>query len=236
MAIVEYVKTLLSAKYTLPEIFSKALNFYDKVMADPNVTGVTDFFKGYIDKVASVMPYIMIAIFAVVALGGKRLLPVLKFIAMFVGGFFLGIYSLSPIVIDVMPAFPALLIGLITGVVAVVLTKLIYNVLLIVCAAYGTYLVCYTGFLTGFTKGNLIIGLAAAVVVVLVVIFLRKYVEMGGTALFGGLGIALAVKRVYDYTAISVFEGREKLAILAIAGVIGLIAFFIQFKTRVRYK
>ncbi len=238
MGFMEIIELLKTCKYGFNEIYSALADFYDKVCIDANITGITDVIWKYLNYIEPALPFILIGIYVIIALTGKRIMAPLRFVAFFVLGFFLGVYSLSPIMLEVMPAVPTWVTGLVTGVVAAVLAKFIYFILLGAVMAYSTYMVCYLGLLPwvgGFMAENWIIGVVVAILATVALFFVLKYFEMAGTAMLGGYGIAVVVGRMCDYGAISAFEGKEWIMVLIITLSVALIGLFVQFKTRKRY-
>ncbi len=236
MGFMEIVELLKTCKYGFNEIYSALADFYDKVRLDPNITDITDVIWKYLNYIAPALPFILIGIYVIIALTGKRIIVPLRFVAFFLLGFFLGVYSLSPIMLEVMPAMPGWVIGLVTGVVAAVLAKFIYFILLGAVMAYSTYMVCYLGLLPWvgtFMAENWIIGVVVAVLATVALFFVLKYFEMAGTAMLGGYGIATVIGRMCDYG--KVFEGKEWIMVLIITLSVALIGLFVQFKTRKRY-
>ena len=100
-------------------------------------------------------------------------------------------------------------------------------------------MVCFRGeilsALTSFTAGNYIYSLAVAAVFIVLVFILRKYVEMVGTAMLGGFGIACVVRGFYDYTSLQPFVGIEWLGVLVVTLIFALVGFIVQIRTRSRY-
>ena len=128
--------------------------------------------------------------------------------------------------------------ALVTGVIAGVLAKFIYFVLLAIIAAYSTYIVFYCGLIPWvgpLMAENWIIALVCAVLVTVALFFVLKYFEMAGTSMLGGFGVACVVRRFWDYSTLEVFVGREWLAVLIFTVIVALIGFFVQFKTREKY-
>lgn len=215
------------------------INFIKNMWASEPVSAVKDWFFGLIAPIWVAVPFILLAFYVLIALAGKRMYGVLRFLAFFLAGFLLGTYLLSPLVAKIIPQVPAFVTGILTGIIAAVLSKILYIIVMVVVAAYPVYTACISGtvipVLTRYSAGNIWISLIAAAVAVLIVILLLKYVEMLGTAMLGGLGIAYVVKGWYDFTALELFGGKAWIPLLIVSGVVGIIGFIVQFRTRRRF-
>jgi hypothetical protein len=234
----EFVEVVKNATYGFAQIGELVSAFVTDLLANPHVALLVEIMWGYISFLAPYIPLILLAFYLVVALFGKRLFNILRFLAFFVVGFALGIYYLSPLVLGILPTVPTWVIGVVSGVVSAVLSKLLYVVALAIVAGYSVYIICYQALIPGLgslTGGNWIISLACAAVIVLVVFLLRQYVEMLGTAMLGGFGIATVVRGWYDYTTVSVFVGLEWLGVLLFTVIVAIVCFAVQFKHRERY-
>ena len=237
-AITNLIGKFLSASYSLADIIDKLKSFALGVLANENVAPIWGMVKGAFESFRPYLVYMFLALFVVVALFGKKLLPLIRFAAFFVVGFALGVYFLTPYVHVVLPTLPAVAVGAVTGVVAALISKLLYLLCLVGVVGYDTYYICYIAmipFLETVTKGSTKLSLLAAAGVVVLVLLLRKYFEMLVLSLAGAWGIVTIVKRFYDFTALSVFDGYEMIVNLAAIAVVGVVCFIFQFKTRRRY-
>ena len=233
---VEFFEKVSTASFGFAEIGAMINGFIANLFASEHFAPLWEMLWGYIGFITPYIPFILLAFYAVVALFGKKLFSILRFLAFFVVGFALGVYFLSPLILGVLPAIPTWVIGLVVGIVAAVLSKLLYILTIALAAGYSVYLVCYTAlipFLETLTKGNWMISLGVAAVVILLMFLLLKYVEMLGTAVLGGFGIATVVRGFYDFTTL--LPGMEWLAMLIVTAVIALLGFIVQFRMRERY-
>ena len=229
-----------NAEFGLDSTINGINNFIAGVLESTHVAVLRDYLATHLSAVLPYIPYVLLAIYAVVLFGGKRLFPFLRFLVFFGVGFVLGVYYLSPLVLVPLPTLPTWVIGLVAGIVASVMAKLLYWLVIIAVVGYGAYMFCFTGTLipalTVYTQGNYLVSLAVAAVLVILVFILLKYIEMIGTAMLGGFGIATFIRTLYDYTTISVFVGREWLGVLVVTVVIALIGFTVQFKHRETFR
>lgn len=238
MSFSEFFEVIKTASFGFEEIFTAISGFCDKLLHDFNISELFSGMWWHLRYVKPFVPVILFALWMVIAVAGKRLFGIIRFLAIFGIGFILGVYTLSPLVLEVLPTLPTWVIGLITGIVAGVLSKVVYLFALIVTVGYGTYVICYRGaipFLSSLTAGKEMVGLIAAIVLIVLSLVLLKYVEMLGTAMLGGYGMACIIRGWYDYTSLPVFVGREWLGVLILTVIFAVIGFFIQFKTRERY-
>ncbi len=238
MDFMPFFETVVNAGFGFEEIIAGIIAFYAAFMADVNVLAIWDVMWVYIEVVMSYVPFILIGLCLVVLFLGKRLFSLLRFLSFFVVGFALGVYFLSPIILPFIPDLPTWVIGIVVGLLAAVLSKLLYFVLLIVVAGYSMYIVIFRGMILPeimtFATGNMWVSLAFAVGVIVILLLLRKFVEMLGTSLLGAWGIVEGVRMLWDFAYV-LFPGFEWLAVLVATAVIGIIGFIVQFKTRVRY-
>ncbi len=210
---------------------------FDSVWSEPSLAPITTAIDSFIASSKAYLPYILMALCLIVGLFGRRLSGLIRVVLLFLVGFIAGVYWCAPVIQKVVPNFTALLIGLLFGILAAVLSFLIYNIAYATCIGYDVYNICFSGLylveVTAFTKGNLEVSLAIAAITVIVAFVLRKYLEMILTAGIGGVGIAFLVKGVYDYTAFVALDANTT-AIIA-GAVLAVIMFVIQFRNRLRY-
>ena len=109
---------------------------------------------------------------------------------------------------------------------------------LIFAAGYGVYYIAFSGELiapvTQYTANNTVIAVVVAVIAIVLVLVLLKIVEMLGTATLGAWFSVLCIMRLYDFTVL--VPGQEMLVKNIAVAVIALIAFFVQVKTRKKYR
>jgi hypothetical protein len=238
MSFMQFVEAVKTVTYGFEEIVCIVKNFYNNFWLDFNISELMSGMMWHLRYIEAALPVVFLLLSCVVALAGKRMFGLLRFLAFFAVGGLIGVYTLSPLILGVMPTLPTWVIGIVAGVVAGVLSKILYFIVLVTVSGYSTYIICYRGMIPGvsaFTKENWIIGLVVAIVAIILVIVLLKYIEMLGTAMLGGFGIATVVRSWYDYTALEMFVGREWLAVLTFTLVIAILGLLVQFKTRKRY-
>ncbi len=239
-ALVELITTIIAGGLTAGEIFGLIGEFWKTVVSAPEIVAINDLLLGLIEPVFAFLPYIIMALYLVLALAGKRLFGIIRFLAFFFGGFVFGMYLLAPLVSGFLPVIPGFVTGLVAGLILAVLSKFLYFILIVAAPAGLVYLISYNGLIAPiaeFTQGNLIIAIVAAVVVAILVIVLLKYIEMLGTAFLGGWGIAgIAIGLIDDAgVALPAFLSDPLVFMLVVAGVITLIGFAVQVKTRKKY-
>lgn len=241
------LQNIINADHDFASLGSQISEWYDGLKAEETISGLL----GKADSaIASVLPAaaiagIVLAFSLLLAFFGKKTLGLQKFIGCLIIGAACGVYYVAPWV-NTMFTLDAWIVGLIVGVVAALLCKLVYVIGYAVIPGYATYLVLVGGYylpeaVTSVTKGNWIIGLVGAAVVIVVLFLLRKWVEMLGTAVAGGFAAYACIDALLAATigggfaqiaAIADYVLYVKIAIIA---VIALLGFIVQAKTRRRY-
>ena len=236
MTISEFFIAVKDAAFGFQEIISAIVGFYNNLFADYNISQLFSGMQWHLRDVMQYIPIVLIILYSVVALVGKRIFGFIRCTAFVIAGFLIGIYTLSPLILEVMPFLPTWVIGMVTGIVAGVLSKALYFTALVVVSGYSAYvLFVHELFAFGAAPGDgWIIGLVMAAVAITAVLLLRRYVEMIGTAMLGGFGIATVIRGWFDYTA-TIFVGIEWLGVLIVTLIFAILGFIVQWKTRERY-
>ena len=233
-----FLDTIKNATLTIEGIFAYLKGLVDTTLANAEVANTLAWAKNLLTSVWAYRFFAFMALALIVAFFGKRLLGILKFLGGFAAGFIAGVALIAPMV-SFIPAKFAWIIGLVVGLVAALLIKFLYYVIVIVGVGYGAYFCAYSATylpqVFNFTKGNLLYSAIVAGVAILLVLLLLKWVEMLGTAALGGYWFALALANVYNICTISFLAKMGNIPHLIVAGIIALIGFIIQIKTRKRY-
>ncbi len=187
---------------------------------------------------AWIIPAVLAALSLVQVFFGKKLLGLQKFLACLVIGFACGTVFIYPLLAQIGITFmPDWVVGLIVGVVAAILARLVYFLAYIVAAGGAGYILCMSDVLpesiSSFTK-VWYIGVAVAVVFIVLALLLRKIIEMLGTAALGGYTLFLSFSAILASLGWGVgadYEMWWKLGFIAVAALLG---FIVQFKTRRR--
>jgi len=223
--------TFTSGGYDYNWLGEKISNFDKAVSEHPDMSSIMDILSG----LTSIIPIIMMAAMLVIALFGKKLLPIIKVVSCFAVGFGLGVAVINEKLVDII-TLPAWISGLIFGVLAVLLYRLIYVLFFAAFSFYGTFLLAHFALgnilaSLGDVKGFIFLGIGA--IVMIFAFIKRKYVEMLGTAALGGWVLAklLVAEDGGFLNGISFLV--EYYWIIAI--VVALIGFTVQVKTRRRY-
>ena len=233
-AITTFLDGVKNATLSLTDLFAKVGDFFNQILAIDVVANV----QGMIDGVLASIPYgkaiVLMVIGLIIALFGKRLLGVLKFVAAVVVGFGVGALYLAPYVTFV----PEWVVGIVAAVVFALLFKVVYIVGLVALTGYSVYWTCFTAAVLpsvlAFTKGNMIFSAVAAVVAIVLVLVLLKFVEKVYTAVAGAYLIVVQLIKIWDPRSLGVLVAND-LILFIIMGVIALIGLIIQIKTRKRY-
>lgn len=238
MDIMTLFYTIIDAGFSFEELIAGISAFVLGVFADPNVAAIRDTLYQTLDPVMTYVPFVFLACYIIMAIFGKKLFSVIRFLLFFGAGFLLGVHLLAPIILPVIEFIPPLVIGIVVGVVAAVLSKFLYYIVYAVAVGYPVYMLAFSVILSSFMTvegGKHWVSLLIAVIVVVIAFLLRKYVEMLGTSLLAGWGLAETIRVWWDYTALEMFGGVEWIGVVAISCIVGVIGFIIQFKTRERY-
>ena len=210
----------------------------DSVMNEPSIAPYVAKYNGFVASLGEFYPYVLIALCLFVGLFGRRLSGLIRVVLLFAIGFVASVHWVAPIVQQYVSAVPALAVGLALGLLAAVLSRMIYNFAYIGCIGFDVYNICFNALffaeLTALTQGNLVYSVAAGVIAAAVALFLRKYLEMIITAAAGGIGVAFFFKSIFDYTAS--FGGLEPTtAMLIVGAVVAAPMFIYQYYNRVIY-
>ena len=206
--------------------------------AEADIAPIWETVAGYLEMVMPYMAYIVMALGLVVALFGKKLLPVVKFLGFFAIGFGAGVLYLSPLV-DKLFVIPSWITGLVIGVIAAVFFKILYILVVALASGYAMYSVCYTAsvlpVVTEFTKGNWIYSLIAGVVAIVIVFLLLKWIEMLGTAFIGANMLVASLNTAFNFMELEFIKSFNTIVFWVAVGIIALVGFIVQVKTRKRY-
>ena len=186
---------LINAKVELKGIGEWFTGIYESTTTQGAVAGIWEMLTAYCKLIPAVTAIVLLAISLLQVFAGKKLLPLEKFLGAFFVGFIAGAYFIYPMVADILPVTD-LMIGLVVGVVAALVCRLVYFLAFVACIGYPVYFLCMTGAITplaAMTAENMTMSGAVALGAVLVALLFRKWVEMLGTAVFGGLLVFLAL-------------------------------------------
>jgi hypothetical protein len=238
MAISNIFNNIKTAAYGIDGLITDLGNAYAALKAEADIAPIWEKALGFLQPVMPYMAYILLGLGVIVALFGKKLLPIAKFLGCFVIGFAAGVLYLSPLV-DKIWVIPSWIIGLIIGVIAAVFFKIIYVLLVAAFAGYGMYFICFNAAVlpqvTVYTAGNWIYSLIAAAVAILIVFLLLKWIEMLGTAFLGAWLATVSLNTAFKFMDLSFIQNFNVYVFWAIVAIIALIGFVIQVKTRRRY-
>ena len=191
-------------------------------------TNITSYVKSF------VLPafVILAALSLTLAFFGRRILPFAKFVAFFLLGFTLGVSLIAPLLTSASFEVMPLIIGLVMGLLLALLSKSLYIVLYILAFAYSSYMIFMGGQLlpenvVSFTKDNMIISLSVVCVTIVLVVLLRKPIEVVGTSILGGYLFSLCIDRIL-YELLSI-ERIEAVSIILMV-LVGLLGFVKQLK------
>lgn len=239
VAFAEFFNNVKEANYGFGVIRDAIVSMYYSITENPDIAAIWNGMMGYIQDYFVIVCAVLAIGCLVVAFLGQKMMGFLRFVFFFIIGFVLGVHLLAPIIPAEVP-IPAWVVGLVVAIVAAVLCRFLYYVLYAVAAGYSVYILCYHGFyIPDFdfvTKGNAIISLIVAAVIVVLAFVFRSYIERAGTAALGGwFATVLVANFVYDFAAWPVFGGMHWLGKVIVSCIIGIAGFVVQIVSRSRY-
>ena len=233
LSVTNLIDGIKNATYTFGIIREKLTEVFDYLLNATPAAGLIDTAK---ETIAGFVPIaaVIILLSVIELLFGKRLLGLQKFIFAFASGFAGGVLLLAPFIEGLVPGIPGWISGLAVAAVAALLYKLIYWIAFIFVSGYSVYMVFMSGAyletITSITKGNMLVSLVIAGIVVLLALAFHKYVEILATAAIGTYGLFDGIKRIFDYT-----EFLSGVLYYAVFALVVFIGFAVQYKTRKRY-
>lgn len=210
-----------------------------EIFGNAELAAILNSILSVLNPLGIAVPITLMVIGVVLVLFGRKLMSVQRFIVFFALGYCVGVQYVSPLINNVL-VLPNYISGIVIALVAAVLCKYLYFLLLGVSVAYSVYFICFTAFLFSFlgglTAGNAIVSLIVAAAFVVLVFLLRKYIEMIGTSALGALLISRSFALgIYDYRALGFLGDKGWIAELVIIGLFTLVGAIFQFKHRQRY-
>ena len=229
---------LINVEYDLATFIEKFKYIFNSIFKaeTSDTTALIAMVKGMIGAYMAYLPMILLALCVIEVFFGKKLFGIQKFLLCFFVGFCGGVYFIADAITFI--ALPDYIIGAVVGLVCAILCKLCYWLGYVGTFGYLAYMICFSGaylaMVTVYTKGNLIFSAAAAVIVIVLALIFRKFIEMLATSALGAYGIVSIVdKNFFDFGSLGF--ATEDIVKLAVIGVITLIGFIVQVKTRKRY-
>lgn len=206
---------------TLGPILATALRYYSEYLAEHK----------------PLLLLLLLPAFLAVGFFGKRLFGVFRVCGFLALGFLVGYFFCSPYVQTYVPAIPAAVTGAFLGILLAVLSKFIYNAVYVGVIGFDAFNICFSALffpqLESLTKGNWVISISVAVIVVAISLILRKYIEMIGTAAVGGIGFAFVLREVFVYTAFVMID--PDITSLILGGILAIVMLIFQYVTRLRW-
>ena len=235
----DFINHLIGARFSFTFVWELLVDLYNSILANENVISVWNTVTSFVSQFAWVLPYILMASGLIIAFFGKKMSGFLKFIGFFAVGFALGIHFLVPILPPEVP-IPNWVIGIVTALVTAVLSKFLFVASCSVSLLYSVYRLCYHGFFLDhepeFSSGKAVTALAIAVIILIITLVLFKFVEM---AMFSALGAWMATLgfgfAFVDLGSLPKLGANSWILEVSVMGVIALIGFIFQVKTRRRY-
>ena len=232
-AIEMFFNSLIYAEYGFDVIYQATVNLLLDISSNTYINTWWTATWEFLSFLGIWIPIMLGVIFLIVALFGKKMFSVLRFTAYFIAGFVAGVCWLSPLVLPIIPTLPTWVIGVVGGIVAGVLSKVLYILSYAIVAGYSVYLFFCGGMIVPLA-GNYVVALIAAVAAIVLVFVFRKFIEMAGTSMLGGFGVATVIRHFYDFTTWELFVGREWLGMLILTVIVAILGFLVQYATRER--
>ena len=216
----------------LGEIFK---GFFTSVTENPGIAALIGGIREFLASIGIIAPIALMVLCLLELFLGKKLFSIQRFVAVALIGYCLGVIIVSPMINQVF-ALPDYISGAVIAVVLAVLNKYIYFAALAIGVGYSAYVTCINPDILPFlpTKGNTVVSLIVALVAVLIVFLLLKFIEMIGTSVLGAFLLTrVVITYFFDYRTL--LTNYAWILDLCIIGVIGLFGAIVQIKTRKRY-
>ena len=135
----------------------------------------------------------------------------------------------APVIASAGIRIPPWIVGLVIGAIGAVFSKILYLVLYIFFSGYATYMMFMGGqlipeTLTAFSVGNMVLALVAAVIVIILMLIFRRWVEKLLCSALGAYATALCVRWLCG--------GLNTVIFVAIIIVFSVLGFVVQAKFR----
>lgn len=235
---IEFFNNVKEAKFGFKQIIDFISGIFKSATENADIASLWDKISGFISDYLIYVAIGLIVLGLIEAFFGKKLLTLQKFLGCFAVGFCAGVVYISPLV-DKLFTIPSWIVGLVIGIVAAIICKLVYILAVALFAGYSVYYICYSASVlpqvTKFTEGNWIFSLIAAAVAILLVFLLLKYIEMAGTAFLGSWLAVAALNTVTDFMSLSFIQNFNVIVFWVLVGIVSLLGLVVQFRTRRRY-
>lgn len=211
---------------------------FGTVLADPSIAPTVEFIEEFIEPIGMFIGVALIALLLGLGFFGQRIFGFVRWLLVFIVGFFAGAGFLAPVLQIFAPALKASVVGVAAGLILAVLSRFIYNVVFVAVIGFDAFNICFNALffpgLVNLTKGNLPTSIAVALVLVVIALMLRKYLEMIITSGIAGIAIAFAVKSyIFDYTTFVPLESTVTALILG--GILAVVMLIYQYRNRIRF-
>ena len=197
-------------------------------------TTATDWLANNI-PFAWIIPSVLALLSLIQVFFGKKLLGIQKFLACLAIGFACGTVFIYPLLCNIGITFMAdWVVGLIVGVVAAVLSRLVYFLAYILCAGCAGYILCLSGILPAAVAPYLAhwyVGVGVAILFVVLALLLRRFIEMLGTAVLGGYTLYLSFCAILSSFGWEIGADYKMWWLIGFLAVCGLLGFIVQLKT-----
>lgn len=217
--------------------FAAMKDLFFKIYTHPTIDGILSHVRNFIESLPPFVWAIMLGLVGLIFSNfGKKLLAIPSVLVSAAAGFLAGNFLLGPLLVSLVDkieflksfiSIDPIVVGIICAAVCAFLFLPLYFCGYTLGIGYCTYLLVYPlceGLLGSSTA--MIVGLGAAIGVVILAVIFRKWVEMCGTAIIGAYFVMLAINQIVLLYAV---VNYIIWAVLAVQGAV------IQIKTRRRY-
>jgi hypothetical protein len=228
--------SLINGQITFGDAGKIFTDLFTGMFTHENFTSLWSIVEGYLDMAGIFVTVGLLVLSLIQVFFGRKLIGFQKFIFFLTLGFVAGATILQPVLSDVGMNIAPWIVGAIIGIIAALFSKFLYLVCYIFLAGYATYMICMGGQLlpeaiVSFTQGNMIVSLVAVAVVLVLVLLLRKWIEMLGTAALGGWCVSMCISTLaMNLVSVEI----PAIAGYVILGVFALFGFISQAKSRRR--
>ena len=226
---INFFKDVFAGKY----VFNDFVGTLGQLLNDAGMQKLFEMIKG----IGQALAFVAIAVGALQLLYGKKFLGLFKFVAFAGIGYAVGAFAIQPILPEILlNAINPTVCGVIFALIAAVLYKLLYVLVLFGLGGTFVYVIFYAGGLIPMelpTIGNATMSYVVVGIALFLLLIKKKNAERLGTAFLGSYLITYGVKMLYDYTALIPDQAKIINAIVLVALAIG--GYVYQYRRRRRY-
>lgn len=189
----------LGGKVTFEDVGQLFSDLCKVVFEHENFSSIWSAVTGFFANFGAIVAIVCLVLSLVETFFGSRIIGVQKFLFFFGIGFASGASLLAPVIASAGIGIPPWIVGLVIGAVGAVFAKILYLVLYVFFSGYATYMMFMGGqlipaTLTSFSVGNMVLALVSAVIVIILMLLFRHWVEKLLCSALGAYTTALCVR------------------------------------------